>query len=699
MVEIENVEVLDLASNRIADMHEVQRLAQLPKLHTLTLRGNPVCDAEHYRMHVVNALPQISVLDDRQISPAERQRVQLFFADIARSRERADATDAADADVRRTTVSSGDLPPSASASWTTERASAGGAGSDVELNRLGNQLAQLRSTADSLQAEQLAQAQRQLRDARLIAAHERERRLATERQWQALVEQQREQDARLHDLLDGDVAAPSLHRDTHARDRSEHKHGSKTAGSNVRSGHGERRREHARHTGRHNEDTGERAAPGVDGGAAAWWTSAEPAGLLGGAPAPAQQRPSAETAWQLQQQQMRAATQQVSDRVVGRGQQAEGGPARASQPVASRWPNSRVPATDIDGDFFAQEAGATAASARAADDAAQQNQQQQQQQQMREELDALQQQHALLADEKGALLRTNELLEIKVASLQQVIQYQAAIVETQGQASGAGVLGSDADAEAVLRSTAARWRDKVFELLVQLRGGELLLHETQRAAAEERQVLEAQVKAARDALAAAEHEVQAQVAQLEIERTATKVCVCVWLDDEYRGALSGAVGAACAQRPRQGAAQRAALAHGTAARAQCTRANRRHAGTVRVPARECACVCVLPTVARARTRRLAAAVPSMMAQTMESMRPLDALSLRVDHALRKLDTLQRTCACLARTASPLPHRTCVSVSSANARPATRGGRWRRRRRQRAARRADATAWRARSCAR
>ncbi|KAM6937875.1 leucine-rich repeat-containing protein 56 [Xenentodon cancila] len=71
---LENLELLDLEGNDVDDLIQVQYLSLCPKLHTLTLEGNPVCVCPNststqmtgysYRAAVRELVPQLRYLDD-----------------------------------------------------------------------------------------------------------------------------------------------------------------------------------------------------------------------------------------------------------------------------------------------------------------------------------------------------------------------------------------------------------------------------------------------------------------------------------------------------------------------------------------------------------------------------------------------------------------------------------------------------------
>ncbi|KAG5461230.1 MAG: hypothetical protein BJ554DRAFT_6608, partial [Olpidium bornovanus] len=59
-------------ANEIQHLCEVDKLAALPKLHTLTLHGNPMENVRGYRLYVVYRLPNLRHLDFCAVTKAER---------------------------------------------------------------------------------------------------------------------------------------------------------------------------------------------------------------------------------------------------------------------------------------------------------------------------------------------------------------------------------------------------------------------------------------------------------------------------------------------------------------------------------------------------------------------------------------------------------------------------------------------------
>ena len=62
------VQVLDLESNSVRDAEQAFQLGTCPRLWSLTLTANPVCQDRHYRRMIVEAVPQLACLDDEDIT-------------------------------------------------------------------------------------------------------------------------------------------------------------------------------------------------------------------------------------------------------------------------------------------------------------------------------------------------------------------------------------------------------------------------------------------------------------------------------------------------------------------------------------------------------------------------------------------------------------------------------------------------------
>jgi len=75
LLQYPNVKVLYLHANFIQDIKEINKLAGLPQLKTLTLHGNHNLDgAKGYRQYVIATLPNLEFLDFSRITKADREK-------------------------------------------------------------------------------------------------------------------------------------------------------------------------------------------------------------------------------------------------------------------------------------------------------------------------------------------------------------------------------------------------------------------------------------------------------------------------------------------------------------------------------------------------------------------------------------------------------------------------------------------------
>lgn len=73
VADLENIEVLDLESNRVDDLNSVEYLGFCRALTQLTLEGNPVCALPGYRRRVASKIPQLAYLDENRVTDEERE--------------------------------------------------------------------------------------------------------------------------------------------------------------------------------------------------------------------------------------------------------------------------------------------------------------------------------------------------------------------------------------------------------------------------------------------------------------------------------------------------------------------------------------------------------------------------------------------------------------------------------------------------
>ncbi|CAM9228067.1 unnamed protein product [Ectocarpus sp. 12 AP-2014] len=69
----DRLEVLDLESNCVKDTEQAIHLGTCSRLWSLTLTANPVCRDLHYRTRMVEAVPQLASLDEKDVSDDDRR--------------------------------------------------------------------------------------------------------------------------------------------------------------------------------------------------------------------------------------------------------------------------------------------------------------------------------------------------------------------------------------------------------------------------------------------------------------------------------------------------------------------------------------------------------------------------------------------------------------------------------------------------
>ncbi|XP_026122798.1 U2 small nuclear ribonucleoprotein A' [Carassius auratus] len=74
-----NLKELILTSNNIQELGDLDPLATVKSLTLLSLLRNPVTTKKHYRLYVINKIPQIRVLDFQKVKLKERQEAEKMF--------------------------------------------------------------------------------------------------------------------------------------------------------------------------------------------------------------------------------------------------------------------------------------------------------------------------------------------------------------------------------------------------------------------------------------------------------------------------------------------------------------------------------------------------------------------------------------------------------------------------------------------
>lgn len=75
-----NVHTIMLANNSLLNIRDLKPFASLPALRRLCLLDNNVTKQPNYRMHVINMMPELLVLDFKRIKPAEREAAKKIAA-------------------------------------------------------------------------------------------------------------------------------------------------------------------------------------------------------------------------------------------------------------------------------------------------------------------------------------------------------------------------------------------------------------------------------------------------------------------------------------------------------------------------------------------------------------------------------------------------------------------------------------------
>jgi Leucine-rich repeat (LRR) protein len=77
---LERLQFLFLHGNRISDFWDVEKLENWPKLMELSLSGNPIFKKPMYRASIIKRLPGLLILDTREITSEERERIESVMS-------------------------------------------------------------------------------------------------------------------------------------------------------------------------------------------------------------------------------------------------------------------------------------------------------------------------------------------------------------------------------------------------------------------------------------------------------------------------------------------------------------------------------------------------------------------------------------------------------------------------------------------
>ncbi|KAI8432612.1 hypothetical protein MSG28_013598 [Choristoneura fumiferana] len=74
-----NLDSLILSNNNITELGDLDPLATLSKLKTLSLMNNPVANKQHYRAYIAYKMPNLRLLDFRKIKAKDREEAKTLF--------------------------------------------------------------------------------------------------------------------------------------------------------------------------------------------------------------------------------------------------------------------------------------------------------------------------------------------------------------------------------------------------------------------------------------------------------------------------------------------------------------------------------------------------------------------------------------------------------------------------------------------
>lgn len=74
------LETIVMTSNNMQELKELDPLKSVKTLRYLSLLRNPVTNKPHYRLYVINKLPQLRVLDFQRIKQREREAAKRMFS-------------------------------------------------------------------------------------------------------------------------------------------------------------------------------------------------------------------------------------------------------------------------------------------------------------------------------------------------------------------------------------------------------------------------------------------------------------------------------------------------------------------------------------------------------------------------------------------------------------------------------------------
>lgn len=93
MRQLPQLEIIDMGNNQLREYADVEVLGELPNLHSLNLKGNPLCDKTDYKQHIKTMVPTLRVLDGERFDERFLARKEnKKFQELRRERSERNAT-------------------------------------------------------------------------------------------------------------------------------------------------------------------------------------------------------------------------------------------------------------------------------------------------------------------------------------------------------------------------------------------------------------------------------------------------------------------------------------------------------------------------------------------------------------------------------------------------------------------------------
>lgn len=75
--QLDKLQLLSLQGTRISEFIELERIAELPNITELNLLSTPLSRKPQYRLAVLKRLPQLEILDGKEIPLDEKRRIEI----------------------------------------------------------------------------------------------------------------------------------------------------------------------------------------------------------------------------------------------------------------------------------------------------------------------------------------------------------------------------------------------------------------------------------------------------------------------------------------------------------------------------------------------------------------------------------------------------------------------------------------------